>query len=280
MKMLSFENRSAPFIDVFKRTATSHGYDLLLTPPPVDDPAFEQFRSLYRHLSINPESFELACFQRYFAAQALTAPDERVVMADTDLLIAAAFRDLPGELRNFDRGLVGSVGVRNGEAEADISPHFSIWTGRLLRQFCEFLVETYRSQHDQLAMIYSARAAHTDRVAISDMTLLNLWVSDAGIPFLNSNALFDGVHIDHNISVTECSSHRFRKSLGRKAIRLSGNRISFATESNEMVNAAVIHLQGRYKLGANALARKKMINFDIISTYIAAGRIARGIIFK
>ena len=278
--MLSFENRSAPFIDVFRRSASSHGYDLLLVPPPVDDPAFERFRSLYRHLSINPEGFELACFQRYFAAQALTAPDERVVMADTDLMIATAFRDLPGELQDFDRGLVGSVGVRNGEAEADISPHFSIWTGRLLRQFCEFLIETYRSHQDRLAMIHSARAAYTDRVAISDMTLLNLWVSDAGIPFLNSNALFDGVHIDHNISVTECSSHRFRQFLGRKALRLSGNRISFVMESNEMIDAAVIHLQGRYKLGAGALAQRRMMNFRLISTYIAIGRIARGVISK
>ncbi len=275
MRMLSFEDRSAPFIDVFRRSATDAGYDLLLGPPPADDAAFDRFRSLYRHRSINPQRFELACFRRYFAAQALTAADERVIMADSDLIVGAGFDRLPRAVRDFDHGLVGSIGLTDGMAETDISPHFSVWTGRLLREFCAFLIDIYRDGQDRLDAIHAARAAVAARVAISDMTLLYLWVGDAGIPLLDSNQVSDGIHIDHNISLTQSADRRFRSAFGRKAIRRSRGRLVFLTDDGQEVDAAVVHLQGSYKLGAPALSQGDMLRFRAISAYIATGRLVR-----
>lgn len=278
MRILSFEDRSAPFIDVFRQSAIGHGYDLLLGPPPAADAAFNRFQSLYRHRSVNPEQFELACFRRYFAAQAITAPNERVIMADSDLIIGCDFRKLPRDVQDFSQGVVGSIGITNGLPETDISPHFSIWTGRLLRQFCDFLIETYRTNQENLDNIHNARALISARVAISDMTLLYIWINEQSVPFLNSNYVSEDIHIDHNISLTHSDNEDFKSAFGRKAIRYHNGRLAFMLKTGRTIDAAVVHLQGRYKLGASALAKGDMLNFRKVSAYIAAGRFVRNML--
>src|SRR5438045_7977355 len=63
MHMWSCDDRSAPFIEVFHRTAVQAGYDLRLMSPQLKPPAaFQKLKECYRHLSANTERFELASF--------------------------------------------------------------------------------------------------------------------------------------------------------------------------------------------------------------------------
>lgn len=280
MRIVCFEDRSAPFVAAFRTSATEAGYDLTLAAPPPEDAAFRHFRSVYRHLSVNPEPFELACFRRYFAARTIVAPDERVIMADSDLIVQAGPRALPAEVMDFGRGMVGSVGVTAGTAETDISPHFSFWTGRLLGDFCDYLVHVYERQFDRLQAIHDARARNAARVAISDMTLLHLWTGDSGTPFLNANRVFGAVHIDHNVSMVDCANARFRSRWGRKALTHTQAGIGLTTSEGVPVRAAVLHLQGRYKLVATPLLAGSSLGVQRVSAYIAAGRFVRSLLAR
>lgn len=280
MKIVCFEDRRAPFIEAFRLSATQSGYDLALGPPPADDAAFTHFRSIYHHLSVNLEPFELACFRRYFAARATVGLDERVIMADSDLIVQTAPGELPPAVLDFGGGVVGSVGVTGGLAETDISPHFSFWTGRALAAFCDYLIDVYERSFGRLQAIHEARGRTAKRVAISDMTLLRLWIEDSGTPFLDANRVFDGVHIDHNVSVTECANARFRSTWGRKALKRTRAGLGFETQDGAPVAAAVLHLQGRYKLVAEPLVADRQLRVQQVSAYIAAGRFARSLLAR
>lgn len=270
-----FENRKATFVDVFRQTAERHGFTVILQEPSANDPDFARFRQAYHHLSVNPEGFELACFHRYFAMRALLPVGNRAIMADSDLFVQCAPEDIPAELIADRQGFVGSIGVNAGVPEEDISPHFSFWTRALLDDFCDFLIEQYRTGLDRLKAIYARRSAVTDRASISDMTLLYLWVQDRGIAFVNSNQVLAGQYIDHNVSSPDCANAGFETSFGRKRLLLSADGIRMRTKDGASVNPLILHLQGRYKLAAEPLLNRNQLKLWQGSAYIAAGRIAR-----
>lgn len=270
-----FENRKAPFVDVFRQTAEQHGFAVVLQEPDANDPDFARFRQVYQHLSVNPEGFELACFHRYFAMRALLHPGHRAIMADSDLFVQCGPDSIPAALTADRQGFVGSIGVASGVHEEDISPHFSFWTRALLDDFCDFLIEQYRTGLDRLKTIYAQRCAVTSRASISDMTLLYLWVQDREIAFVNSNQLLAGQYIDHNVSSADCANASFATSFGRKSLFLTADGVSLRTIGGARVEPLILHLQGRYKLAAVPLLTRNRLKLWQGSAYIAAGRMAR-----
>lgn len=270
-----FENRSAPFVDVFRQTAVRNGFSLVLQAPDANIADFGRFRDVYQHLSVNPEGFELACFHRYFALRALLPLGERAIMVDSDLFIQCRPDNIPTELTADPNGFVGSIGVAGGLHEEDISPHFSFWTKPLLDDFCDFLVEQYQSKVERLRTIYAQRCQQTRRASVSDMTLLYLWVQDRKIAFTNSNQVLGGRYIDHNVSSTACANALFTTSLGRKQLLMQPDGIRLRTVNGTSVEPLILHLQGRYKLAALPLLTGSSIKLWQRSVYIAGGRIAR-----
>ncbi|NQW93523.1 MAG: hypothetical protein HQ446_05750 [Polaromonas sp.] len=281
MKMWSCEDRSAPFVDVFKRTAEAHRYDLRLIAPTEPAPAaFQKLKGHYRHLSPNPERFELASFRRWFEIAQRVEPTDRFVLADSDLVIALPFSRLPTEIQDFD-GLVGSIGATNDILEDGINGGFSVWTGRFLHDFCSYMVAYYENSSDRLATLHAEKiSAGNARASISDMTLLYSWVKDSGIPFFNTNRLLRGkngatVHIDHNFFMPEALHARFEMTLGRKTVSWRDGWLKLRTKDGEIIQAASLHLGGRYKIMADDLERKNQIGLMSKSAYILAGRTAR-----
>ena len=270
-----FENRSAPFVEVFRQTAERNGFKVVLQAPDAHDADFGRFREVYQHLSVNPEGFELACFHRYFAMRSLLPAGERAIMADSDLFIQCAPESIPAELTANPDGFVGSIGIADGVSEEDISPHFSFWTRPLLDDFCNFLVEQYLGHGERLRAIYAHRCQKTSRASVSDMTLLYLWVHDRKIAFTNSNQVFGGRYIDHNVSSTDCTNVRFATSFGRKKLLLRPEGVRLRTSEGASVEPLALHLQGRYKLAAVPLLTGNKVKLWQGSAYIAAGRIAR-----
>jgi hypothetical protein len=279
MLLYCAESRRAPFVAVFRRSAETHGFDVCLTnPPAVPSAAFAKFQSSYRHLSVNPPGFELACFRRYFAAQADLAGKSSFVMSDSDIFVQGPWRAFPEPVR--DAGcFVGSVGETPKGPEDDISPHFSVWTPVRLADFIDFLIFQYTERIDELQALYARRSAMTARPSISDMTLLHLWGHARNLKVLNSNVVqSDGSYMDHNVSTPLASNARFRENFGRKQLVLRDGLWHLRTIEGAWVYPLTLHLQGRYKLAAEPLLARQHGKLYAVSTYISLGRIARRLI--
>lgn len=283
MRMLSFDDRSAPFIEVFKRTAAQGGYALEMLGPGAEEPGdFTRLKSAYRHMSPNTAAFELASFRRWFELAPLVAPDERVIHADSDLVIFTPWSEMPGEISEA-RGLVGSIGVTNQRQEEQINAGFSSWTGSLLASFCSFVVTFYETRANELADIYARQLHHQPVASISDMTLLYMWMTEQGVPFVNTNRILlspDGspVYIDHNIVMSEAQGVRFRMSMGRKSMEFHDRRAFFLSEEGRRIGVASAHLTGRNKILAGKVAQGDRVGIAVGSAYLHAGRAARAAI--
>ena len=280
MKMWSCEDRVAPFVDVFRRSAARADYELNLIEPNEPPKGFVQLKSHYGNLSPNPERFELASFRRWYEIAARVAPDDRFVLADSDLVVLSRWTDLPDEVRDHV-GLVGSIGATGDVLEDGINGGFSVWTGRLLKGFCEFMTATYESDFCGLQALHAEKVARGNpRASISDMTLLYRWVKEANIAFLNTNRLIRdregrAHYIDHNFFMPEGLGVRFAMSFGRKAVRCHGDAIDLKTCDGDIVIADSLHLGGRYKIMAKDLESGNRIGLLAKSTYIYGGRKAR-----
>ncbi len=276
MSIWTCEDRTAPFVGVFRRTATHAGYDVRLIAPAADLPlGFAKLKVHYRHLSPNPERFELASFRRWFEIAANVVATDRFIVADSDLVVQTAFSNLPSELRDAD-GLVGSIGVTGHVLEDAINGGFSLWTGAALHSFCDYMVTTYEEEVDELAKLHAAKlAAGNQRASISDMTLLYRWVHDTGQRFTNSNRVIARQYVDHNFFMAECLGTRFAMELGRKAVDFTRNGLTLRTVDGEPIRPDVLHLGGRYKIMAEDLEAHRAIRIAFKSAYILAGRTGR-----
>jgi hypothetical protein len=231
MRIYCIEDRQAPFVGAFVNSVVAHGFEPRLIGPREDEsPEFSKFRRVYRHLSINPERFEMMCFRRYFEVARLVSSGERFLIADSDLLINAKAKAIPQLFTGQPEALIGSIGYNAGVPEQDISPHFSFWNPVLVNQFIQYLIDIYESQVSRLEYIYNARqVAGNKRAAISDMTLLHMFVHDTSVPFVDSNQVVGGMLIDHNFSMAESANSVFRKECGFKAFRRDQGSIKFVT---------------------------------------------------
>lgn len=282
MRMISCDDRDAPFVNVFMASAQAAGYAVeMVRPVGAGCSGFQELKRTYRHLSPNPAPFELASFRRWFEIAAVVRDDERFVLADSDLVVCSPWQDLAGELRDA-HGLVGSIGATGDILEDGINGGFSVWTGRMLRDFCDAMVAEYAGGADRLAAIHVAKvAAGHARASISDMTLLYMWVQENTVPFLNSNRLFwtdDGSaqYIDHNFFMPEALGVKFAMAWGRKALHQDAQgRLMLHTREGMPVRVGSLHLGGRYKILSEAIYFRRSAELMAKSAFIWGGRTTR-----
>jgi len=278
MKMWTYESRTAPFVDVFRRTATRAGYNVSIISPGDEPKSFAQFRSHYRHLSVNSEGFELACYRRWFEIAAQVGRDDFFVHADSDLVVQTGFAALPAELRDSG-ALVASIGVTDNILEQQINAGYSLWTGRRLHDFCDYLVARYEAGADALAAVRADLiAAGNPRASISDMVLLHLWVTEAGVPFVNSNRVIAGQYIDHTFFMPGCLGTSFCMTLGRKALTFRSDGFWLTTSEGDRIRPVSLHLVGRYKIMAPAIEAGDSLGLAARSAYILGGRAGRSLL--
>lgn len=275
MKMWTYESRAAPFVEVFRRTATRAGYDVSIIGPAKEPPGYTKFRQVYRHLSVNSEGFELACYRRWFEIAARVSADDHFVHADSDLVVQTPFAGLPPELRDAE-ALVASIGATDDVPEEQINAGFSIWTGRRIQDFCDYLIARYEQGADDLAALRQRLvAAGNPRASISDMVLLYLWVNETGVPFVNSNRVMAGQYIDHTFFMPGCLGTQFRMTLGRKALEFRPDGFWLTTAAGEAVRPVSLHLVGRYKIMAEAIEQGDQLALALKSAFILGGRAGR-----
>ena len=144
---------------------------------------------------------------------------------------------------------IGSEGFYGEGSEHQISPHFSFWNKALINSFTDYLLEVYkRNKQDHfLARHYKIQQEKIGRTAISDMTLLYMWVKEKGIPYLNSNAVGSSLGIDHNISSVYSENGVYQSFCNRKAIKLKGEAVYCKATDGKAQAMSVLHFQGEYK---------------------------------
>jgi len=105
-----FETREVNYLKPYLDKAKSLGFNVTVTDNSYveNNKLFKEFIDVYKHYSVNPPEFEIACFARYFAIASILKNDDPFLLTDTDVYITKAFRDLQGH--NFKGTFVGSEG--------------------------------------------------------------------------------------------------------------------------------------------------------------------------
>ena len=257
MRLITIEDRTAPFIDAYKASAIEAGYDLTLVPPSKNKPAsFRKFEEVYQHHSDNSYAFEISCFRRYFdALELLRQTDEKIIISDSDQILFGSPMELPPQMRCIDT-LVGSIGVSKGVKETDISPHLSSWTKVHLKRFTDFLIAKYENSSYELEAIYKSRKQQNTIAAVSDMTLFYLYVKESGCQFYDTNTIIDSCYIYHNISMSEANNCSFRLDCGHKKLISDSGDILLETDMDLSIKPLSLHFQGRAKIAAKHIKNK------------------------
>ena len=280
MELICIENRRAPFVLAFESSAKEFGYEPKILTPAREPPAsFQKFTAVYKHLSVNTENFELACFRRYFEIHKNQPENDRFIIADSDLIITAKKNQIPIALLDSGDSLIASIGVKNNMPEQDASPHFSFWNKKLLCQFIDFLIHTYEFNLESLQSEFNHRKnCGNSRASISDMTLLHMFIKECGIKFINSNTIIEQKYIDHNISMQEAGSSKFNMLFGFKRLKRLDGKIILTKSNGEQITPLALHLQGRAKIVAKDILSGNDISIATKFAAISIAKYARKII--
>ena len=275
-KIYLFETRKLDFLKSYMDKVAGMGFEpvVLAADTLHGDKRFEAFKKAYVHLSPNSQAFEVNCFARYFAIARVHDSNDSFILSDSDIYVTGRLRELTSS--SFGRDVfIGSEGFYEGGAEGQISPHFSIWNKALMEDFVAFVNAAYERDREEhfLAALREEQEMKLGVGAISDMTLLQMWVRQNKIPFINSNGSGDEFGIDHNISALFGADGPFKESLGRKAIALSGkDRLCCFLKSGKKMDMSVLHFQGGYKRILNDFYLGNQAKFLLFSMYINLGR--------
>src|ERR1700722_3370646 len=119
----TFENRDVNFVKPYTDKAKSLGFNILLTDNShlKNNPLLEEFLRVYKHLSVNPPEFEIACFARYFAIASVLKNNDPFIITDTDGYLTPLFQNVMG--LHYPATFVGSEGFLSNGTEGQISPH-------------------------------------------------------------------------------------------------------------------------------------------------------------
>jgi hypothetical protein len=281
-----FETRQLDYLTSYLAKAEKVGYKPVVVSNNnlSNDKRFAEFKGIYKHLSVNDYDFELNCFARYFAFASVLTNNDPFILSDSDIFITDRKISLSdASLKNV---FIGSEGFADGVSVEQISPHFSVWNRDMIMDFTNFLVNSYqRNQQDNfLEEYYETKKLifGYEATAISDMTLLYMWVNDNKILYINSNSTNNNLGIDHNISVLTGEDAEYQSVHGRKKIEVTTDgKVNLVLQSGQRQEMSCLHFQGAYKQILNDYYLGNYKKFDKFSAdesfnkklhYLAAGK--------
>ncbi|RZA02596.1 MAG: hypothetical protein EOP47_06410 [Sphingobacteriaceae bacterium] len=280
-----YETRELDYFTSYLNKAKKIGYNPVVVSNNdlANDKEFAEFKSIYTHLSVNDYNFELNCFARYFAIANVLTNNDPFILSDSDIYLTNKKIVLTDSA--FKNVFIGSEGFANGVTVEQISPHFSVWNRDMMLDFTNYLLNAYKRNHQDnfLGEYYEAQKniLGYSATAISDMTLLYMWVHDNKIPYINSNNAGNDWGIDHNISVLSCENAEYRSLHNRKKVEITTDgKINLILESGQRKEMSCLHFQGAYKQILNDFYLGDYKKFDRFSAnvnfnqklhYLAAG---------
>jgi hypothetical protein len=205
---------------------------------------FEQFISSYVHLSTNSEAFELSCFERFFALNALMQRKglTRAWHLDPDVWAKDSLIDI--QRAGKSQTILSRLEPRNGATSA----HCAHFTGESVMQFTDFLSSQFYQRHgDALKTQFLQRISLGLRGGVTDMQALDYWLdSDDSVSWSNSET-FIASHpaINHALVEEFQTSNPQGKDHFRLLSKPHDFKITFPDGSSK--SFCSIHFQGMYK---------------------------------
>ncbi|GAB2985549.1 hypothetical protein GCM10027049_25460 [Mucilaginibacter puniceus] len=280
-----YETRELDYFTSYLNKAKKIGYNpvVLSNNDLANDKRFAEFKSTYTHLSVNDYNFELNCFARYFAIANILTNNDPFILSDSDIYLTN--KKIVLSDTSFENVFIGSEGFINGVSVEQISPHFSVWNRDLIMDFTCYLINSYKrnQQDDFLGEYYEAQKSVLgyNVTAISDMTLLYMWVKENKIPYINSNSSDNDWGIEHNISSLGGENDEYLSVYNRKKIEVTTDgKVNLIFESGQKQEMSCLHFQGDYKRILNDFYLGNYKKFDQFSAsesynkklhYLAAG---------
>jgi hypothetical protein len=259
-----FETRPVNYLKPYLQKAQALGFNVTITDNANirDNKLFNDFIKVYKHFSVNPPEFEIACFARYFAIASLLQDNAGFLLTDTDVYITQCFKDLQDN--KFHGTFIGSEGFDNRGSQEQISPHCTFWNRELLMDFIQFTLKLYQADAETnfLKGYYEQMTARFGATAVSDMNLIYLWIHANNIPYINSNSATFGIGIDHSLSTLICEDDEFISFADRKILNIGNHdRITCSLKSGKRQDMALLHFQGSYKAILDRFYAKKYLKF-------------------
>ena len=139
---------------------------------------FLEFKKVYRHMSSNLYEFELNCFKRFYLIYEFMIQQDicECIMLDSDLCSFVSYLKLDFVQSGFDAAY--SIPEKQEPFVWAGSPHMSYWKVEGLKQFLEFIEDSYKNNIELLERKYQYHKESGKDGGICDMTLLYLWMKN------------------------------------------------------------------------------------------------------
>lgn len=209
------------------------------------------FLSKYIHMSKNPEMIEISCFKRYFYAYEYARANSLtdIWIIDSDVMIFTDLKAISKKGRWLDMYDACLSIPKQDYSNYDwaASPHTSWWKLEGLKNFTEFILDTYTNNISILEEKYNFNKTITSKGGVCDMTLLYLWSLDKKI-FNFSDQMVEGFYIDHNINQKNILHNiEVKMKYGIKKINYDKQSVTITTKDGNEIKVASLHFQGRAK---------------------------------
>lgn len=222
----------------------------------LDNSKYEEFKSVYKHMSTNDYKFEINCFKRYFllieAMKKLGM--EKCIMLDSDVITFYNYSEL--DYSAYKAAVAIPKNQDNFRYTA--LPHCSYWTISGLIEFTNYCINTYKNNMSVLEKKYKNHLDNNIKGGICDMSLLYLWaINDKDV--YNNLIPNDKLVIDANINKNENyyeNEYEYSKLLKIKKIYKKNNCYYFKKDNNYK-KIICLHFQGRAKYLMNDIYNKK-----------------------
>jgi len=205
---------------------------------------YAKFTKIYKHLSTHSESFELACFERYFALKACMSKMklESAWQLDTDVVPTNSLNIYS----KFE--LIFSTPYKDLSV---VSAHTAKFSKAGIENLVSYLLNIFYQQNtNELERIYIERVSKGLLGGITDMTAVGCWLktlkTDAWYNSFDNEFL--GIRINHIFGNLDHDLSLRSNSLQKSLILLNfkANLIVLKSPNNTLKYASM-HFQGHYK---------------------------------
>jgi hypothetical protein len=149
------------------------------------------FEKRYIHLSSNPYSFELLCFQRWFIILDFCRKHniEQFFQMDSDVLL---YSNVGYELENYD---CNEIAICN-----KICPAATYFKTEILYRFCDFIKDMYSEQNrDKIYNFYADFQKQKRMGGVCDMMAFKWFVEDTDVKIEELSRVAGGAIFDSSI---------------------------------------------------------------------------------
>lgn len=240
----------------------------------LNDKNLVEFNKYYSHMSTNPKSFELFCFERWFLLLNYMKiyNIQSVIHLDTDVLLYSSIDDI----REAYSSLKWECGLLIPEQDPatyqwGASGHFSFWTIKMLEYFCHFLIFSFKDKNifQKYKKKWDWHIENKKPGGICDMTSLYLFWQENRKDIINLAKEFNSNVIDHNInSYSNYKKDQYIMQSGIKKVVYKNGSPFFQSnlDPDSFVRVHALHLQGKGKNYIDKFFVGKSIPFKLYNT--------------